>query len=256
VEGAGDDRLAATAGGDDVVPTEAVSAAAMVFVGDLERPVLAAEDDHHLGRSLRLRDGESVVVADGAGGWRLCRYVSGRPGGATSLETAGPVHRQPPPQSPVTIGFVPVKGDRPDWVVQKLTELGVDRIVVLRSERAVVRWAADRADRALERLRRVAREAAAQSRRPRLPAVDGVCDLDQLQAEVASAALALADPGGAAPQAGLRCLAVGPEGGWAEGERAGRPRVSLGPGVLRAETAAVAAATLVCALRDGRLRPA
>ena len=232
------------------------TAAAMVFVADLETPVLTGEDDHHLGRVLRLRHGESIVAADGTGGWRWCRYLAPPTGAASSLEAVGPPHREPVVASPVTVGFVPAKGERPEWVVQKLTELGVDRIVVLRSERAVVRWTGDRADRALERLRRVAREAAAQSRRPRLPVVEGLCHLGQLEAAVAPQALALADPGGKDLDAGLRCLAIGPEGGWVEGERAGRALVSLGPGVLRAETAAVAGAALVCALRDGRLWPA
>jgi 16S rRNA (uracil1498-N3)-methyltransferase len=228
----------------------------MVFVDDLGAPVLGAEDDHHLGRVLRLRDGEPVLAADGRGGWRRCRYRAGAGGSAAALEPDGTAHRLPPPESPVTIGFVPTKGERPEWVVQKLTELGVDRIVVLRSERAVVRWTGERIERAMERLRRVAREAAAQSRRPRLPALEGVCDLDQLREAVAPEDLALADPGGGPPGPRLRGLAVGPEGGWADAERAGRSRVSLGPGILRAETAAVAGAVLVCALRDGRLRPA
>jgi 16S rRNA (uracil1498-N3)-methyltransferase len=233
----------------------------MVFVADLDAPALSEEDAHHLGRVLRLRGGEPVVAADGDGAWRLCRYVPGAAaaagaaaaGRSASLQDAGPLHRHPAPASRVTIGFVPVKGERPEWVVQKLTELGVDHIVVLRSDRAVVRWEGERGQRALDRLRRVAREAAAQSRRPRLPSVEGVCDLGELVARVSPSPVALADPGAAAPQPDLRCLAVGPEGGWSDEERTGRARIGLGPGVLRAETAALAGATVLCALRDGRL---
>lgn len=234
---------------------EGVRAAAMVFVEDIASPALTEDDDHHLGRVLRLRRDEAVVAADGAGAWRVCRYLPGAAGQPAALVHGGPVHRWPEPLSAVTIGFVPVKGERPEWVVQKLTELGVDRIVVLRSDRAVVRWEGERGGRALDRLRRVAREAAAQSRRPRLPVVEGVCDLDGLAAGVSPAPVALADPGGAAPDGALRCLAIGPEGGWSDAERAGRPLVGLGHGVLRAETAAVAGATVLCGLREGRLLP-
>lgn len=245
-----------------------VAASAQVFVEDLDRPLLSADDAHHLGRVLRLATGEPVVAADGTGNWRLCRYhhsadpapggrtgAGGGRGGSGRLEVEGPVRRLPAPPTTVTVGFVPVKGDRPEWVVQKLTELGVDRIVVLRSSRSVVRWEGARSDRALDRLRRVVREAAAQSRRARLPVLQGVWALDQFASSVAPpGALALADRRGEPPCPGLRCLAVGPEGGWDEPERGEFPLVSLGVGVLRAETAAVAGGTLLCALRDGLLR--
>ena len=71
----------------------------------------------------------------------------------------------------LTVAFAPVKGERPEWVVQKLTELGIDRIVPLLSERSVVRWSGARGKATVERLRRVAREAAAQCRRVWLPEV-------------------------------------------------------------------------------------
>lgn len=231
-----------------------VDAAAQVFVDDLEAPAPDDDDLRHLSRVLRLRPGEPVVAADGAGSWRRCRFQTS-PSGAASLDPDGPVRLEPAPGHPVTIGFVPVKGERPELVVQKLTELGVDRIVVLRSARSVVRWDGDRRVKALERLGRVAREAAAQSRRARLPALDGVWDLATLAAQ-ATPGLALAHPGGPPPHHALRCLAVGPEGGWGEDEQVeGTELVGLGPGVLRAETAAVAAGTLLCALRDGLVRP-
>jgi len=228
------------------------SAAAQVFVADLDAPVLGAPDAHHLTRVLRLRPGEQVVAADGEGGWRSCRYALA--GTTPTLDPDGPRCRQPPAGAPVTIGFVPVKGERPEWVVQKLTELGVDRIAVLRSRRSVVQWEGDRRDRALERLRRVAREAAAQSRRARLPEVTDAGGLGALAVAVAPAPLALADRTGVAPTPAVRALAVGPEGGWSDDEREGAALlVRLGPGVLRAETAAVSAAAVLCALRDGVL---
>lgn len=221
-----------------------------MLVADPADPVLDPAHAHHLGRVLRLGAGELVVACDGRGHWARCRY---RPEGA--LEADGPVEFEPPPSPALTVAFTPVKVERPEWVVQKLTELGVDRIVVLRSARAVVRWEGDRQGRALERLRRVVREAAAQSRRAHLPALDGVWDLSQLASAIAPDAVGLADRGGEAPADDLRCLAVGPEGGWEDSERQREfPLVGLGAGVLRAETAALAAATFLCAFRDGLAR--
>jgi 16S rRNA (uracil1498-N3)-methyltransferase len=154
------------------------------------------------------------------------------------------------------VGFAPVKGERPEWVVQKLTELGVDRIVVVRSARAVVRWDEGRETRAVDRLRRVACQAAAQSRRAWLPEVVGVVSLVEMRALVAPVALALAEPGADPPTSATTAVAVGPEGGWEESELdRGDPLVGLGPGILRAETAAVAAGVLLCAMRDGAMGP-
>ena len=92
----------------------------------------------------------------------------------------GAVTVRPRPQPEITVAFVPAKGDRPDWVVQKLTELGVDRIMPIRSRRSVVRWERDRADRAVDRLRRISREAAAQCRRAWLPEVTDVTTVEAM----------------------------------------------------------------------------
>ena len=73
----------------------------------------------------------------------------------------------------MTVGFALTKGEHPEWAVQKLTEAGVDRIVIMTAERCVTRWAPSSASRHLERLREVARHAAMQSRRSWLPTVEG-----------------------------------------------------------------------------------
>lgn len=208
--------------------------AAHVIVADVDGPV-DEEDLHHLGRVLRLRAGEVVTLADGAGGWRTARWTGDR------IEADGPVQHAPAPAVKVTVGFAPVKGDRPEWTVQKLTELGVDHIVVLRAARSVVRWDGGRGAAQLERLRRVARAAAGQSRRCYLPlieACDGIPDG------------ALAHFGGEPIAAAGTPVMIGPEGGWTDEEVAGRVLVSLGPTVLRAETAAVAAGVLLTAARE------
>jgi 16S rRNA (uracil1498-N3)-methyltransferase len=242
---------------DEVGHPGSVGAAALVYVADLEHPVPNAEDAHHLARVLRLRPGEPVVTGDGLGRWRLCRFRADRRSTSVApeemLEVDGAVTVSPRVAPPVTIGFVPAKGDRPEWVVQKLTEAGVDRIAVLRSARAVVHWQGERADKAIERLRRVAREAASQSRNPWLPEVTGVLDLAGLAEAVDPAPLALAHPGGDPPSVTMPAMAVGPEGGWDDSELApgGYRVVGLGPGILRSETAAVASGLLLCALRNG-----
>jgi 16S rRNA (uracil1498-N3)-methyltransferase len=222
-------------------------AAAQVFVADPAAPELTPEDHHHLARVLRLTPGEVVIAADGHGGSAICRFTGDGP----LLEPTAAVTRHPRPVPALTIGFAPAKGDRPEWVVQKLTELGVDRIVPLVTERGVVRWDRARAAKAVERFGRIAREAAAQSRRPWLPVLDEPVALGDL-VERDRAVLAVADLGGGPPSLEQPVLAIGPEGGWSDAERAlGLPSVRLGDGVLRAETAAVAAATLLGALRAG-----
>jgi 16S rRNA (uracil1498-N3)-methyltransferase len=227
-----------------------LSGPAHVFVEDIERPEIDVADRHHLERVLRLRAGEAITVSDGEGGWRQCRYA-----GSGRLEAAGDVERRPAPSPVVTVGFALTKGDRPEWVVQKLTEAGVDRIIPLVAARAVVPWDEEKGDRRLTRLRMIARAAAMQSRRAWLPAVNDVLDFEAAVAVLGSAA-ALAQPGGAPPTLSRPATLVGPEGGWSDEELAfGLPRVSLGPNVLRAETAALAAGLLLCALRARIVAP-
>jgi 16S rRNA (uracil1498-N3)-methyltransferase len=126
------------------------------------------------------------------------------------------------------------------------------RVIPVRTARSIVRWDATRAKRAVERLRVVAREAAMQSRRARLPVVDDVVDLAALAER---RELVVADRGGMAAAALPRpalgsewTVLVGPEGGLAPEELAMFPdtaRLSLGPHVLRAATAPIAAVAIL-----------
>jgi 16S rRNA (uracil1498-N3)-methyltransferase len=206
--------------------------AAHVVVDDLSTPVLADDDAHHLFRVLRLGDGELVSVTDGRGAWRLCRAIGG------TLEIATDIEREPPPAAPVTVGLAIPKADRPEWIVQKLTELGVDRIVWLHAERSVVRWDERRATKHRTKLARVAVEAVQQCRRLTVPEITGpVPALDFLPGAVA------AEPGGPPDDGRHSVVAIGPEGGWTDRElTAAVGRVSFGPTVLRVETAALVAA--------------
>lgn len=216
-------------------------------MADLDHPELSPSDRHHLERALRLRPGDELVLGDGVGGRR--RALMG-----PVLELAGEVERLRSPDPAITVALAPSKGDRPEWAVQKMTELGVDRVVVFEAARSVVRWEGERAAGHVERLRRIAREAAMQSRRAWLPVVEEVASF----ASVASrpgAALAVA--GGSAPSLSTSVVLIGPEGGWSTEELAlGLPTIGLGPHVLRAETAAVTAVALLSALRTGLVFPA
>ncbi|MDQ1374590.1 MAG: rRNA (uracil1498-N3)-methyltransferase [Actinomycetota bacterium] len=218
-----------------------------VFVGDLEDLALDPDDDHHLRRALRVRRGEAVTASDGRGGWRLCAWTG------DGLEaTAGVVHDAAPTPA-VTVGFALTKGDRPEWVTQKLTEAGVDVIVPFTAERSVVRWDDDKVVRQHERLTRVAREAAMQSRRVWLPTVRPVATFAEVVASIRGQA-AVAHPGGGRPSLERPALLVGPEGGFSDAELAsGLPAVGLGPTILRAETAAIAAGLALAWLRSGTL---
>ena len=217
---------------------------AHVFVDDLAAPKLSDDDQHHLARVLRVRDGESVSASDGRGGWRLCQWRDGR------LDAASDVQHVAAPTPRLGVAFVPVKGDRPEWAVQKLTEIGIDDIVVLApTRRAVVRWGDDKH---LRKLQVVAREAAMQSRRVWLPTVTGPESLAEVCARPGAA---VADPAGepliAEPSPATSLIIIGPEGGFDADELTPSVRrVSLGDTILRAETATLVAATLLATLRN------
>ena len=241
--------------------TVRAAASAQVFVDDPAAPVLTDDDAHHLGRVLRLRPGEEVIAADGRGRWARTTWR-----GDPSLELVhdapgvggdGKVQTERPAVPALTVAFAPVKGERPEWVVQKLTELGIDRIVPLLSERSVVRWSGARGRTTVEKLRRVAREAAAQCRRVWLPEITETVRFSELPQLGGAGEVVLAQLSGDRPSLHQHVVAVGPEGGWSTDElAAGLPTVGFGLSVLRAETAAVTAGALLASLRTGTVAAA
>jgi len=217
----------------------------LAFVDDLDEPALTPDDRHHLERVLRVRSGDALTVSDGSGRWRSTRF-----GEVLAIESA--IHVVPTPRPELTVAFALVKGGRPELVTQKLTELGIDAIVPFVAERSVVNWQPDRAGRHVARLRRVARESAMQCRRPTLPRVADLADFADVEV---LAGAALADRHGMPPSLDFPTLLIGPEGGWGPAERERlEHRVGLGDLVLRAETAAIAGAALLAALRSGTVR--
>ena len=211
--------------------------AAHVFVESLVAPELDEADEHHLRRVLRIRQTDVVTVGDGAGRWVAARLSEG------GLGVESEAVMEAAPRRSVVLCAIP-KGDRPEWIVQKLTEIGATSIGFIECARSVVRWDAERSRRQLERLRRIAREAAMQSRRLWLPEI---LDVAALAAAVATTErCAIADPEGVALAADIDTVLVGPEGGFTDSELDLVPRrVSLSNNVLRVETAALAAALML-----------
>jgi 16S rRNA (uracil1498-N3)-methyltransferase len=251
-------------------------AAAHTFASQLDDDVaLDGASGHHLSRVRRLREGEVVTVADGKGTWRPYTIARARRG-AVDLHARGELVVEPVLEPRLAVAFALTKAAKPDLAVQKLTELGVDRVTLLQARRSVPRWGNERADTAVARLRRVAVEAAAQCRRSRLPDVDAPQPVSALHGHPG---IVVADPSGddvariPAPPTGEWVLVVGPEGGFDPDELAalGSPsqapapalvdgeaaaaaleapvRLRLGPHVLRAETAAIAGASVLTTRR-------
>jgi 16S rRNA (uracil1498-N3)-methyltransferase len=222
---------------------------------DANRVRFDADEAHHLRRVLRLRPGALVEGTDGAGSLYTIRLVAlDVEGGWGAIEGRA----APAPESPcaITLAQAILKGDRMSWLVQKATELGVARIVPMETARVVARPAADGAARQA-RWARIAREAVKQCGRSVVPALERPAAFATIVGEVPAYDLAwvcwegggqaLAEAAIGAPRRLL--LLVGPEGGFtadevAAAEAAGGRRVSLGPRILRAESAGLTAVAL------------
>ncbi len=205
---------------------------------------------HHALRVLRLRDGESVVLFDGGGGEVEARLAVRGKAVFAQLGKARAVERE----SPLRIVLVQAlaSGDKMDWVVQKAVELGAQAVQPVQAERSVLRLAGDRADKRVAHWQQVAVAACEQCGRNRVPEVRALQALPAwLAAHREAVVVVLAPDGGAGLAAvpvpeGTIHLAVGPEGGWSDAElaafdAAGARRLSLGPRILRTETAGLAA---------------
>jgi 16S rRNA (uracil1498-N3)-methyltransferase len=230
-------------------------ATAHVFAERLDdRITVEGDDGHHLQRARRVRAGEHVTAADGYGRWRAYEVTDSR-SGTVALAAVTLVAHEPPLTPRLTVACSLTKGQKPELAVQKLTELGVDRIMLVEAARSVVHWDDAKVTAGYARLQRVAREAAMQSRRARVPVLDGPVSPREL---ALVPGLVVAAPDGvaasdlAAPPGEEWVVAVGPEGGFDDDELrsfATAPRLAIGPFVLRAETAAIAAAAALAGRR-------
>lgn len=206
-----------------------------------------------LARVLRLRPGDRVLLLDGLGmQYEVALTEIGREHVAGAVIRRGPAGGEP--AVAVTIYLALLRAERFEWALQKSVELGAMRIVPVRFARSLPGERAD--ERKLERWRRIVREAAEQACRGRLPELAAPLDFAAACAEAASAdvrlilwereAPALPARLRTAPQPATIALFSGPEGGISEAELTsadahGIMRVSLGPRILRAETAPIAA---------------
>jgi len=213
-----------------------------VLVTAVQHPELSDPDRRHLTGSLRLREGDPLTVGDGCGAWAEC-VLGAEPRLVSSI------HRVPRSDPEVGVAFALIKGGRPELVVQKLTELGVDRIIPFTAARSIVKWDSQRSERNTDRFRRVAAEAVMQCRRAWVPVID---DVTSFQDVAALPDCVMADMSGRPLGSSDLVVVIGPEGGWTSEERAAdMPVVKLATPVLRAETAAITAGALLTAIRDG-----
>lgn len=205
-------------------------------------------------RARRLAAGDSVVLLDGSGREALADVVAVRRGEATLCVSE--IVRRESGNRPTSLFLAGLKPERLSWAVEKATELGAADVTIVRSERTQSFRAAPTL---LPRLERVARESAKQCGRADWPSVSGPLSLERvLEDERFAHRFFLDFDGRPLPRrlsADPAALLVGPEGGWTGSERsAARARgwriVTLPAGRLRAETAVVAALTLVNAARE------
>jgi 16S rRNA (uracil1498-N3)-methyltransferase len=218
------------------------------------RLALTGPAAHHLAHVRRMRAGDRLVLFDGAG-CEAAAVVLDVNRRAVTLAVDAPyaVRRRAGP--PVALIFALSKGDKPEWIAEKACELGAAEIVVFAAERSVVRWGPEQVERKLARLTATIAGACAQCGRADAPRVHFAPTLAAAAERAAAYEVRVAfDPGASeslpevlAANAGKSlCLLSGPEGGLTDAELAwlverGWAAAHLGPRVLRAETAALAA---------------
>lgn len=212
--------------------------------GLVELPPKAA---HHAGRALRLAAGEIVAIFNGSGRlWTGPISFDGKRAFVT-IET----EVEDSCESPLFLTLVQaqVTPEKMDWIVEKATELGVSRIVLVPARRSVTKLTGERLQKRVEKCRETVRAACEQCGRNHLPTVEALSWAEALEIE-ADTKLILAP--GATGRLALEApksivFAVGPEGGFdekeiAEASEKGWLPTLLGPRVLRTETAGLAAA--------------
>ena len=217
---------------------------------EADRAVLTGEVAHHLGRVLRAEPGQIYELSDGNSVWLA--KIEGASKERVEFSLVEPLAVRVSSLNK-TLLLAVVKFDAFEWALEKATELGINRIVPLaaaRSEKGLLTAAAKRADR----WRKIAFEASQQSRRVRLPLVSDLLNPEAAFRECAASLKLMLSERADAPvlreilqgqNAKSVSLAVGPEGGWTEGEfsaaqNAGFKEASLGRLILRTETAVTA----------------
>lgn len=213
---------------------------------------LDASQANYLGNVMRLGVGSEVLLFDGMSGEWLARVAdSGKKRMTLGVERRTREQEKVPD---LWLAFAPVKRAQTDWLIEKATELGIAQLMPVTTQRTIV----DRVK--LERLEAIAIEAAEQCNRTTIPTIAEPVALSAfLKSRDADRRLYFADESGGEPaakafQPGAAIILTGPEGGFTDDERKAiralqnTVAVSLGPRILRAETAALAAITSYMAL--------
>lgn len=220
------------------------------------RAALTGDHADHLVRVLRARVGQEFdIVAGGAVHRGHITTIS-----PTCVEFELGEEILAAPEAHVTLLLAVFKFDRMEWAIEKCTELGVSRIVPVIARRTDAHLASAAPKRA-DRWRRIALQASEQSRRAAPPEIGAAVKLPEAIGLPGAVRIVLAESekqtplrDALDPTAGEMLLAIGPEGGWVEDElllfqKAGWTSASLGPTILRAETAAIAAVAIAVSER-------
>jgi 16S rRNA (uracil1498-N3)-methyltransferase len=218
---------------------------------------LLGDEAQHLTRVLRVEPGQRYEISDNAQLY-LAEVEEARKS-RVLFRIIERLDAEPPPAA-ITLAAALIKFERFEYLVEKATELGAATIVPVHSDRSE-RGLLEAAGKRVARWRRIARESSQQARRPRLPVIAEPVRFSDFRAEARHRLFLDEDPGATPILQSLPaerrptdtiCLAAGPEGGWTDRERdamgsADWTRVSLGPLILRAETAAIAGLAIVMA---------
>lgn len=220
---------------------------------------IPGEDAHHIMRVLRLAVGKPLLVVDCSRKVAEAE-ISGFSGGAVQLKLVHYLEADTEPPIEVTLAQCLPKADKMEFIVQKAVELGVTRICPVVSENCVVRYDAVKREARQKKWQRIADEAAKQCGRTSLPVVEPIADLSEfLSASIAGTEAIMCYEGRSAQgiktvleKSVAHCftILIGPEGGFSPVEVAlceasGIKTVTMGPRILRTETAALAAVSLV-----------
>jgi 16S rRNA (uracil1498-N3)-methyltransferase len=225
---------------------------------EYDRVVLTSDESHHLQRVLRLRPGATVSVFDGLGSEYTCR-VERLDRDQTDLIVLERTRSDVESPLELTLAQGLAKGEKFDLVIQKATELGVRRIIPVVTAHTLSSGAQLVTPSRFERWQRIVLEATKQCGRIRLMEITAPIEWRQFIAGLPQPALLFSERGGESLHALWEgwseptppgCLMIGPEGGWESQEiemalSAGAIPVSLGPRILRTETAAIVAIGLV-----------
>ena len=216
---------------------------------------LSSNDEHHILHVMRMKKGEEIeVVSDGR--VFLCRIDKTNP---LEVSVIHEIENDVELKEDVTLLFALTKGDKIDLVLQKATELGVKKVALITSERTVVSYDNKDIDKKIARFSKIMKEASEQSHRVVVPELLGIFNLKNLPKEVFSDINYVAYEKDASKTdemfEGLAkgksiSILVGPEGGFSEQEidnltKQGFIRTSLGKRILRAETAAIYALSVL-----------